>query len=200
MENKEIIKKYSITKKTALLIMMQIILLMIAFILSVYGIYKSLNSYNNLNRIIIYTSQALTCLVAIIFGIYFFNKKETKYFRSVIIAYAILEALRVSLLQTGGVGELPSFLAKIILVSLAYDAALLSDRVEKKEGLYLSLTMVSLEIILYLVFILGFPQVRTKALYIILPFVSILMAGSMCIFVTGRLEQKKYDEENKKKK
>ena len=200
MENKEIIKKYSISKKTALLIMIQMILLMIAFILSGYGIYKSLSTYNNVNRIIIYTYQALICLITIIFGVYYFNKKDTKYFRSVIIAYAILEALRVSLLQTGGVGEFPSFLAKIIMVLLAYDAALLKDRVEKKEGLYLSLTMVSLEIILYLVFIIGFPQVRTKALYMILPFISILMAGSMCIFVTGRLEQKKYDEENKKKK
>ena len=37
--------------------------------------------------------------------------------------------------------------------------------------------------------IVGFPAVRTRLLYMIVPLVGILMAGSMCIFVTGRLEQ-----------
>ena len=67
---------------------------------------------------------------------------------------------RVSLLQTGGISGIYSFLAKFILVLLALDAAFLSERLEKKEGLRLALTM----------------------------------AGSMCIFVTGRLEQMLYGE------
>jgi uncharacterized membrane protein YadS len=72
---------------------------------------------------------------------------------------------------------------------LAVDAALLSEKFEKKEGLYLSLIMVGLEIFLYVIFIVGFPSVRTRLLYMIVPLVGILMAGSMCIFTTGRLEQ-----------
>ena len=42
------------------------------------------------------------------------------------------------------------------LVLLALDAALLSERLEKKEGLRLALTMVGLEILLYGIFIIGF--------------------------------------------
>ena len=98
------------------------------------------------------------------------------------------------MLQTGGISGIYSFLAKFILVLLALDAAFLSERLEKKEGLRLALTMVGLEILLYLIFIVGFPAVRTRLLYMIVPLVGILMAGSMCIFVTGRLEQILYGE------
>ena len=57
--------------------------------------------------------------------------------------------------------------------------------------------MVSLEIILYFVFLIGFPAVRTRLVYMIVPLVGILMAGSMCIFVTGRQEQMFYSENKK---
>ena len=80
------------------------------------------------------------------------------------------------------------------MVLLALDAALLSERYEKKEGLRLALAMLGLEILLYLIFIVGFPAVRTRLLYMIVPLVGILMAGSMCIFVTGRLEQIMYSK------
>ena len=52
--------------------------------------------------------------------------------------------------------------------------------------------MVGFEILLYIIFMVGFPAVRTRLLYMIVPLVGILMAGSMCIFITGKLEQKKY--------
>lgn len=200
MENKEIIKEYSITKKTAIMIMMQMVLITIALGLSMIGIFKSINLANSTSRIIVYSCQALTCFAILLFGTYYFNKKDTSYFRSVVIAYALLEAIRVSLLQTGGINDFPSFFAKFILVLLALDAALLSDRTDKKEGLYLGLTMVGLEILLYIVFIIGFPAVRTRMLYMVMPFVGILMAGSMCIFITGRLEQKLYSNVKDKKK
>ena len=102
------------------------------------------------------------------------------------------------MLQTGGIPEIYSFLAKIILVLLAVDAALLSGRIEEKKGLRLALIMVGLEILLYVIFIVGFPAVRTKLLYMIVPLVGILMAGSMCIFVTGRLEQMFYSDNKNK--
>ena len=75
------------------------------------------------------------------------------------------------------------------------DAALLSNKTETKSGLYLSLTMVGLEILLYIIFLIGFPAVRTRLLYMIVPLVGILMAGSMCIFITGKLEQKNFLKE-----
>ena len=192
MNNKEMIDKYNITKKTGISILLQMILMTGAFIISLFGIFKSLDLVNNLNRLIVYGGQAAICLATIVFGVYYFNKKDTKYFRNLIIGYALLEAIRVSLLQTGGIAGIYSFLSKFILVLLALDAALLSERIEKKEGLYLALTMVGLEIVLYVIFIIGFPAVRTRLLYMIVPLVGILMAGSMCIFITGRLEQITY--------
>lgn len=190
MKNKEFIKKYNITEKTGILILIQMLLLTFALVISLAGVFKSLDLVNNLNRIIIYGVQALICCATIVFGIYYFNKTNTKYFKIIIMSYALLEALRVSLLQTNGIPEIYGFLSKFILVLLALDAALLSERTEKKEGLYLSLTMVGLEIILYIIFLIGFPAVRTRLLYMIVPLVGILMAGSMCIFITGKLEQK----------
>ena len=157
-----------------------------------------LNLVNSINRIIIYGAQALICLATLVFGLYYFNKKNIKYFRGVVIAYALLEAIRVSLLQTGGIDEIYSFLSKFILVLLALDAALLSNKIEKKEGLYLSLTMVGLEILLYNIFLMGFPAVRTRILYMAVQWVGILMSGSMCIFITGILEQNKYSKTNNK--
>jgi len=194
MNNKEMIDKYNITMKTGFSILLQIILMIGALIISLFGVFTSLDLVNDLNRLIVYGGQAAICLATIVFGVYYFNKKSIKYFKRLVIAYAFLEAIRVSLLQTGGIAEIYSFLAKFILVLLVLDAAFLSERLEKKEGLYLAITMVGLEIILYLIFIIGFPAVRTRLLYMIVPLVGILMAGSMCIFVTGRLEQIFYGE------
>ena len=195
MENKGFIKKYNITKKTGILMLLQMILLTCALVISLFGVVKSLDLVNSFNRIIIYGGQALICCATILFGIYYFNKSNTKYFKKIIMAYALLEAVRVSLLQTNGITEIYGFLSKFILVLLALDAALLSERTEKKEGLHLSLTMVVLEIILYIIFLVGFPAVRTRLLYMIVPLVGILMAGSMCIFITGKLEQKNFIKE-----
>lgn len=189
MNNKEMIAKYNITKKTGKTIMLQMVFMAVALIISLFGIFKSLDLVNSINRVIVYGGQASICLATIVFGVYYFNKKDAKYFRSLVIGYALLEAIRVGLLQTGSIAGIYSFLAKFILALLAIDAALLSEKHEKKEGLYLALTMAGLEILLYFVFLIGFPSVRTRLLYMIVPLVGIFMAGSMCIFVTGRLEQ-----------
>jgi hypothetical protein len=198
MNNKEMIEKYSITKRTGISILLQMILMTAALVISLFGIFKSLDLVSNLNRLIVYGGQAAICLATIGFGVYHFNKKDTRYFRKLIIGYALLEAIRVSLLQTGGISGVFSFLAKFILVLLALDAALLSERTEKKEGLYLALTMVGLEILLYVIFLVGFPAVRTRMLYMIVPLVGIFMAGPMCIFITGRLEQITYGRKEEK--
>lgn len=194
MNNNEMIDKYNMTKKTAILILLQMMLMAGALIISLFGVFSSLDLVNDLNRLVVYGGQAAICFATIVFGVYYFGKKDTKYFKSLVLAYALLEAIRVSLLRTGGIAETYSFLAKFILVLLAVAAVLLSERLEKKEGLHLSVIMAILEILLYVIFIVGFPAVRTRLLYMIVPLVGILMAGSMCIFVTGRLEQIFYSE------
>ena len=98
MENKEVIKKYNITKKTGILILIQMILLICALVISLYGVFKSLDLVNSFNRIIIYGGQALLCFATILYGFFCFNKRNTKNFKIIIIAYALLEDIRVSLL------------------------------------------------------------------------------------------------------
>lgn len=198
MNGQEMIDKYHITKKTGISILLQMILMTAALIISLFGIVKSLDLVSSLNRLIVYGGQAAICLATIVFGVYYFHKQDTKYFKSLIIGYALLEAIRVSLLQTGGISGIYSFLSKFILVLLALDAALLSEKVEKKEGLHLALGMVGLEIALYVIFLIGFPAVRTRLLYMIVPLVGIFMAGSMCIFITGRLEQITYSRKEER--
>ena len=199
MENKEFIKKYSVSKKTAIFMYLQVILIFAAFVLSIVGIVKTCIEGININRVIIYSGQALTCLAVIIFSVFFFNKKETKYFRNIVLCYAILEAIRVSLLQTAGVPEIYAILVKFLLVMITLNAALLSDRMDKKEGYFISRLMLVYELVLYAVFMVGFPILRTRLLYIALPFIGPLISGSLCLFVEGRLEQIKYSEKNKEK-
>ena len=187
-------KDYMITKITGIFIFLQMILMAGALAISLVGVFTSLDLVNDLNRLVVYGGQAAICLATLVFGIYYFKKNETKHFKILVIGYALLEAIRVSLLQTGGIKGIYGFLAKFLLVLLALCAAFLADRLEKKQGLYLSLIMVAMEILLYGVFIIGFPAVRTNLLYMIVPLVGVFMAGSMCIFITGKLEQKNYEE------
>jgi hypothetical protein len=194
MNNNEMTEKISLSKKTRVSILIQLILTAVALIISLFGVFKTLDLVNDLNRLIVYGGQAAICVATIVFGVYYFGKNDTKYFRSLVFSYALLEAIRVSLLQTGGIEGIYSFLAKFVLVLLVLSAAFLFDRLEKKEGLKLSFIMLGLEILLYVIFIVGFPAVRTNLLYMIVPLVGILMSGSMCVFVTGRLEQLTYGE------
>lgn len=198
MENKEVIKKYSIKKRTALVMMLHVVILMFAFAISIYGIARTSLENFNLNRIIIYGGQAIVCLILIIFGIVYFNKKDTKYFKSVTIAYAIVEAVRVSLLQTVGVDEMYGIVAKLILVFLAIDSAFLSENIDNRKGLTISILMVLLEVLLYIDFIVGFPAIKTRLLYLALPLIGIFVSSSTSLFVYARLEQIKYSNEKNK--
>ena len=111
MENVKIIEKYGITKKTGILILLQMILMIAALIISLFGIFQSMNPVTALNRLVVYGGQALICFATILFGFYYFNKKDVKYFKRLVMGYALLEAVRVSLLQTGGIPETYSVLS-----------------------------------------------------------------------------------------
>ena len=189
MNNNEMTANYGMSKKTKNMLFLQLGLIAAALAISLFGIFKSLALESSMHRIVVYGAQALICLASLAFGASCFKKKDAKNFRILVIAYALLEAMRVSLLQTGGIEEIYCVMAKFILVLLAVAAVLLSERIEKKEGLHLALIMTGLEILLYIVFIVGFPAVRTSLLFIVAPLVGILMAGSMSAFVAGRLEQ-----------
>ena len=175
---------------------MQMILMTGALIISLFGVFTSLDLVNDLNRLIVYGGQAAICLATIVFCFSCFNKKDTKHFRSLVLAYALVEAIRVSLLQTGNIPGMYSYSAKFVLALVVLSAALLSEKFEKKEGFCLSLAMVCLELLLYVIFIIGFPAVRTQLLYMVLPLAGIFMTGSMFVFVRGRSKEISANENN----
>lgn len=183
MNNQELIEKNDVTKKAGSYILVQMVLMTVALMISLAGVFTALDIANEWNRLVVYGGQAAICLAAIVFG---FSCSHTKHFKSLALAYALVEALRVSLLQTGNIAGVYSYSAKFVLALVVLSAALLSEKFEKKEGFYLSLAMVCLEILLYVIFIIGFPAVRTQALYMALPLAGIFMTGAMCVFVRGR--------------
>ena len=189
MNNKEVINNHSLSKKTGNLIIVQTILAAAALFISLYGIIASLEMASSTYRIVVYVLQAAVCLAMAVFGAGYLKKMDAKYFKGIVLAYALLEAVRVSLLQTGGIGAIYSAMAKFVLVLLVLAASLLSERLEKKESVYLAFAMLALEILLYLVFLVGFPDVRTKLLFIVAPLVGIFMSASVSVFVKARWEQ-----------
>ena len=76
MNNNEIIDKYNITKKTGISILLQIMLMTVALIISVVGVFTSLDLVNDLNRLIVYGGQATICLATIVFGVYYSNLRQ----------------------------------------------------------------------------------------------------------------------------
>ena len=188
MNNEEVLKKYGIRKKVGIMIVFQVLLVVVALILTIFGIVKSTDSWN---RIVIYGGQALACITIIVFGMVGFKKIDTKNFRMIIYAYALLEALRVTLINLNGIKEIYAILIKLILVIITCDCVLFAERLDKKSSVYISYALIILETILYVVFWIGIPAVGTRALYTFLPFVGILIASSICLFNKARMEQEK---------
>ena len=99
----------------------------------------------------------------------------------VIIAYALLEALRAALLNTNGIDPLISYIYRFLLAVLACNCVLVAERLDKRSGEKIAVGMVVLELALYIVFLIGFPGVTYGRLNRILPFVGILIAGSIAL-------------------
>lgn len=191
MKSKEMVGKHSITKKTKILIVLQIMMILAAFVISLFGVFESLQLASSINRLIVYGGQAAICLAALVLGVNYSKCIDFRYFKILVIGYALVEAVRVALLQTGEIAGIYSFLAKLILALLVLGAALLSEKLEKKEGQYMALAMTGMEILLYFVYLVGFPAVRTSVLYMVFPLVGILISGSMYISIKVRSEQVK---------
>ena len=196
MDGQELIVNNDVTKKAGSYILVQLVMMTVALMISLAGVFSALDIANEWNRLVVYGGQAAICLATIVFGVSCFNKKDTKHFRSLVLAYALVEAIRVSLLQTGNIPGMYSYSAKFVLALVVLSAALLSEKFEKKEGFCLSLAMVCLELLLFVIFIIGFPAVRTQLLYMVLPLAGIFMTGAMCVFVRGRSKEISANENN----
>ena len=193
--NEEKQKKYGIGGGIAVMMQVQMILVGIALIITGYGI---VCSFDAPRRLVVYILQAGACLAILLFGFFHFHKKKTQYFKGVVYAYALLEAVRVSLLSTNGVDDWAGIVAKLILVFLACGLCILAAHLGEKNYNLLAYVIIFLEAALFLVFALHFAT-DGRLLFKVLPIVGILISGSICLFNEAKIRQKAYFEENEGK-
>lgn len=187
MENKEIIKKYGITKNTGFAMLFQVVLVMLALVFTMIGVIKANEARMNIT--IVYISQAVEFISIIIFGLFDFKNKNVRDFKLIINAYAIFLALQASLLNVTGYSNIVAVLMRFIIIILACNCVLFSERLEKKDSVYISYASIALEIALYVVFLAGVPDSMSNNLIRGLMFAGIIMSGSICLFHKARLEQ-----------
>ncbi len=192
MDREKLKQKYGISRTIAILMQVQMCLVGMGLVISAYGMIKAVQSPT---RLIVYCLQALTCLVILIFGLFLFTKRDIRYFKGVVIFYAVLEGVRCALLRTGGVDTWSATLAKLLLVALACCAVVLGEHLGEEKNSPLGYLIVFLETALFLIFALGFPGVEANLIYKILPIAGILIAGSIVLFNEAKIRQIKYFEE-----
>lgn len=188
--------KYGVKKKTGLLMQLQVVLTVVALVLSCIG---AAIANGNERRMIVYIAQAVVCVVVIIYGLFNFKKKDVKYFKIVIIAYALLEACRAAMLHTEGISSYVSITVRLVMIFLAMDGVLLEERLDTDQSIKISGVMVLLEEILYTLFLCAFPALHSSYLLALLPFEGILITISIFLFNVGRLEQKETEAQSELK-
>ena len=179
-------KKYSVNKRIGILMQFQVVLTAVALVLSCIG---AAIANGNERRMIVYIAQAAVCVVVIIYALFNFKKKDIKYFKIVIIAYALLEACRAAMLHTEGISSYVSITVRLVMIFLAMDGILLEERMETQQSVNISGAMVLLEEILYTLFLFAFPALHSSYLLALLPFEGVLITISIFLFNVGRLEQ-----------
>lgn len=189
MENKEVIKKYGVKKSTGLSMCFQVLLVMLALIFTMIGLIKANEARMNIT--IVYISQAVEFISIIIFGLFNFKNRNVKDFKLIINAYAIFLALQASLLNVTGYSNIIAILMRFIIIILACNCILFSERLEKKDSIYISYASIALEVALYIVFLAGVPDSMSNNLIRGLMFSGIIMSGSICLFNKARIEQRK---------
>ncbi len=185
MNDQKVMEKYGISKKTMAGLVAQTVLLVIAFGISVVGIIRNISMY----REMIFFGQAAICAALIYFCIFKFKDRDRDYLKVILMAYALLEAIRAALLNTNGINPAIAGLARFVLVVLAICYVLIAERIDKKDSERVALAMVVLEVALYLIFIFGFPGMMYGRLNRIYPIVGVLISGSIAIFLKAKFEQ-----------
>ena len=169
----------SSAKKFEPIFILQIVMLLAAFAISAVGFVLIFSG--NILRTVIYALQCLGCIMIFVFGVLRFKASGTKVMRIVLYGYAVLEAVRAAILNTTGVGPVPAAIARFVLALLACSCILTAERIDKKDGWKAAICIVALEIILYIVFLAGFPGVMLGRLNRFMPLVGVLMAGSILL-------------------
>ena len=185
MENSNVNEKHGISDKLRTGIIIQTVLVAAALVISVLAAFRS----HEFRRIIVYAGQAITCLLIIIFGTVKFKDKDRMFLKVILNCYAFLEALRAVLIITTGIAPVVSGITRFLMILLACVCVLLSERLDKKDGERLSIYLAILEVVLYLVFLLGFPGVLYGTINRFIPLSGVLIAGSIALFVKAKNQQ-----------
>lgn len=187
MSDKESNNEHVITLRTRVLLRIQVVIVFLALIITVVGIY---NSFTSPLRLVVYICQAIACISIIIYAILHFHNTKAEHFKRVIYSYAMLEVMRCALLGTTGTPLWAGIAARALLATLACNCVYFAQNLESKKSVYISMAVVSLETLLYLVFFLGFPGMRESVLLTLLPLVGVFLAFSMFLFNIVRLGKK----------
>ena len=167
-------------KKLNALVIMQVLLVLIAAVISVVGIIRAMPDYY---RVVVYACQAVVCVFIAVFGIRRIKDDDFSRFRIIINAYAFFEAIRAAILNTNGVPFWAAFTARFLLAILACNCVLFAERLsDSKESMRIGYGLIVLEILLYIVFAAGFAGLRYSRVAMIMPLVGVLIAGSMVLF------------------
>ncbi|MCR5747759.1 MAG: hypothetical protein K6G03_08630 [Lachnospiraceae bacterium] len=163
------------------LTILQLLMLAPAFAVACGGAFYS---YEVKARISIYVAQAILCVIIFFCSRSYIKGAGAKYFRAAIYACATVEGLRAALIHTEGIVSWAAVCSKLLLIIAACACVALNERLDKKkDSIILSAVILSAEILLYGVFILGFPAVRGSMVYSILPLVGVIISATVLITV-----------------
>ncbi len=137
----------------------------------------------NIHRQIIYGGQALICVFMLVLVIRHLRDREKSYIKVLLYVLALLEALRATVLVTIGVNTYVGYVARFLLILLACNCVLTAERIGREGCEKFAVSIVIMEIALYLVFLFGFPGIMLGRLNRFLPLASVLMAACICMLL-----------------
>jgi hypothetical protein len=184
MSNGENMNNTGTEKKFEIKSVIPTILIGGAFIVTAIGLVRNSDFFRNL----IYGFQSLSCILIFVFGMMRAKEKDGTIFKYVLFVYAALEAFRSALLNTIGVHQIPAVMARFLLALLACTCVLVAERTGTKKGFQTAIAMVILEMLLYIVFLVGFPGVMLGHLNRFMPLVGVLVAMSIMFIQKERSE------------
>ncbi len=174
------------SKKTGMMGYCPILLAIAALVVAAIGLVRVLNVY----RQIIYIGQILISACLLVQGGINLKNGEKNFIKHILYACAVLEALRATILVTIGVNTIVGYVARFILIVLACCCVLTAERVGSGSGEKAAVGIIALEIVLYLVFLFGFPGIMLGRLNRFLPLASVLIAVGIFALVKSSSCQK----------
>lgn len=170
--------------KSKTMLVIQLILLVLTALLSALGI---IGAHTAFRRMIVYAGECVICIALIICACKGLKQDSPQLFKGILYAYAVLDLVRSALLSTMGVKIVPAFLGRFLLAVIACTLVLCAERSDNPQSMKPFYALLILEIILLLVFMIGFPGVLKKRLDAVLPLTGPMIAAALLLFQKRRL-------------